>query len=159
MIHPSAIPRPRRGLSADALVDTLRRRFETVADGRRQASCNYSMADTLLSAYAMLATKAPSMLAFEDRLRELRIEKPFKIEKVPSDTQMREILEGIDIEPLNEAFADLFWEPQRSQKLKKWPGRLHGNLRAENHFFHVGVVPASGQAFVFDPALGSLLLF
>ncbi len=120
MILRPAIPRPRRGLSADALVDTLRRRFETVADGRRQASCDYSMADTLMSAYAMFATKAPSMLAFEDRLRELRIEKPFKIKKVPSDTQMRDILDGIDIEPLNEAFADLFWELQRSGKLRKW---------------------------------------
>lgn len=78
------------------------------------------MADTLMSAYAMFATKAPSMLAFEDRLRELRIEKIFKINKVPSDTQMRAILDGIDIEPLNEAFADLFWELQRSRELKQW---------------------------------------
>ena len=37
-------------------------------------------------------------------------------------------------------------------------GRLHGDLRAENNFFHVGVIPAGGQAFVFDPALGRLLL-
>lgn len=120
MIQQPAIPSPRRGLSADALVATLRRRFESVADRRRQASCDYSMADTLMSAYAMFATKAPSMLAFEDRLRELRIEKIFKINKVPSDTQMRAILDGIDIEPLNEAFADLFWELQRSRELKQW---------------------------------------
>jgi ribosome biogenesis protein Tsr3 len=78
------------------------------------------MADTLMSAYAMFATKAPSMLAFEDRLRELRIEKLFKISKVPSDTQMRDILDGIDLEPLNEAFADLFWELQRGRELKQW---------------------------------------
>lgn len=120
MIPQPTVPRPRRGLSADALIDTLRRCFETVADSRRQASCDYSLADTLMSAYAMFATKAPSMLAFEDRLRELRIEKPFKIKKVPSDTQMREILDGIDIEPLNEAFADLFWELQRGRELKQW---------------------------------------
>jgi len=120
MNQATTIPRPRRGLSADALIDTLRRRFETVPDDRRQASCDYSMADTLMSAYAMFATKAPSMLAFEDRLRELRIEAPFKIEKVPSDTQMREILDGIEIEPLNECFADLFWELQRGRELKQW---------------------------------------
>ena len=58
------------------------------------------MTDALMSAYAMFATKAPSMLGFEDRLRDLRIEKLFQIDKVPSDTQMREILDGIDIEPL-----------------------------------------------------------
>lgn len=52
--------------------------------------------------------------------RELHIEKPFKINQVPSDTQMREILDGIEIEPLNEAFADLFWEIQRGGELKRW---------------------------------------
>ena len=78
------------------------------------------MTDALMSAYAMFATKAPSMLGFEDRLRDLRIEKLFQIDKVPSDTQMREILDGIDIEPLNEAFADLFFELQRGRELKQW---------------------------------------
>jgi hypothetical protein len=73
-----------------------------------------------MSAFAMFATKEPSMLSFQDHHRELHIEKPFKITAVPSDTQMREILDGIEIEPLNEAFADLFWELQRSGELKKW---------------------------------------
>ena len=80
------LPKPRRGLSADALIKTLRRRFQDVPDRRRQASCAYSMSDTLMSAFAMFATKEPSMLSFEDHQRELHIEKPFKIEAVPSDT-------------------------------------------------------------------------
>lgn len=114
------LPKPRRGLSADALIETLRRRFQDVPDHRRQASCDYTMSDTLMSAFAMFATKEPSMLSFEDHQRELHIEKPFKIDAVPSDTQMRDILDGIDIEPLNEAFADLFWELQRGKELKQW---------------------------------------
>lgn len=114
------LPKPRHGLSADALIETLRRRFQDVPDRRRQASCEYSMSDTLMSAFAMFATKEPSMLSFQDHQRELHIEKPFKIDAVPSDTQMREILDGIEIEPLNEAFADLFWELQRGRELKQW---------------------------------------
>jgi len=120
MIAPENVPKPRRGLSADALHETLRRRFEEVTDSRRQASCDYSMADTLMSAFAMFATKEPSMLSYQDHQRELHIEKPFGIDRVPSDTQMREILDGIDIDPINEAFADLFWEVQRAGELKKW---------------------------------------
>jgi hypothetical protein len=120
MTQTASLPKPRRGLSADPLTDTLRRRFESVADDRRQSSCTYSMADTLMSAFAMFATKEPSMLSFENLHRELHIEKPFGIEQVPSDTQMREILDGIDIDPLNEVFADLFWEVQRSGELKQW---------------------------------------
>lgn len=120
MVAPQTVPKPRRGLSADALHQTLRRRFEDVPDTRRQASCDYSMADTLMSAFAMFATKEPSMLAYQDHHRELHIEKPFQIAAVPSDTQMREILDGIDVEPINECFADLFWEVQRAGELKKW---------------------------------------
>ena len=118
------VPRPRIGLSADALLATVRRRFEAVPDGRRQNSVQYSMPETLMSALAMFITKQPSMLAYENDHRDLSIEKPFKIERVPSDTQMREILDGIEIEQLNEAFADLFWEVQRSGELKRW--RLDG---------------------------------
>lgn len=125
------LPRPRRGLSADPMIATLRNRFEEVDDNRRSASLNYSMADTLMSAFAMFAIKAPSLLAYCDQLLELRIEKPFKIKKVPSDTQMREILDGIDIEPLNAAFADLFWELQRSGELKKW--------RLDNKYYMVAI--------------------
>lgn len=120
MIDAHSVPKPRRGLSADPLHQALRRRFETVPDDRREASCKFSMADTLMSAFAMFATKEPSMLSFQDHQRELHIEKPFQIQNVPSDTQMRAILDGIDIEPLNEAFADLFWEVQRAGELKKW---------------------------------------
>ena len=120
MIVPQAVPKPRRGLSADALHDTLRRRFQDVADRRRQASCKFAMVDTLMSAFAMFATKEPSMLSYQDHHRELHIEKPFQIAEVPSDTQMRDILDGSDIEPLHEAFADLFWEVQRSGELKRW---------------------------------------
>lgn len=114
------LPKPRRGLFAYALMETLRRRFNDVPDHRRQASCDYSMSDTLMSEFAMFATKEPSMLAFEDHQRELHIEKPFKIDAVPSDTQMRDILDGIDMEPLNEAPADLFWELPRGKELKQW---------------------------------------
>jgi len=73
-----------------------------------------------MSAFALFATKESSRLSFEVHHRELHIEKPFGIDAVPSDTQMRDILDGIDIEPLNEAFADLFWELQRGRELKQW---------------------------------------
>lgn len=113
-------PKPRVGLSADSLLATLRRRFEEIADARRKASCTYSMSDALMSAFAMFATKEPSMLSFKDHHRELHIEKPFGMSRVPRYSQMREILDAIDTEPFNQAFADLFWEIQRSGELKRW---------------------------------------
>jgi hypothetical protein len=64
------------------------------------------MADTLMGAYSIFATEESSILSFENLHRELHIEKPFGIDQVPSNKQIREILDGIDIDPINEAFTD-----------------------------------------------------
>ena len=114
------VPRPRRYLNADHLIARLRDRFSKVADARRKTSDGYTMTDTLASAFAMFSLKEPSLLSFEERSNEESIERLFGVKKVPSDTQMRTILDGIDIEPLNQAFADLFYELQRGGVLKKW---------------------------------------
>ena len=113
-------PRPRRYLSADALISLLRKRFEAVPDGRREGSITYSMADALAGAFAMFSLKEPSLLMFQNRKDQPAIEKLYQLDKVPSDSTMREILDGIEIEQLNEAFADVFYELQRGGILKQF---------------------------------------
>lgn len=120
MTNHSNLPRQKRYLNADYLVQTLRRRFEDVADSRRQKSTDFTMVDTLMAAFAMFSLKEPSLLSFEEREDEQAINRLFGLSSIPSDSTMREILDGIDIEPLNEAFADIFHELQRSGELKKW---------------------------------------
>lgn len=114
------IPRKKRYLNADYLIKVLRRRFECVADTRRHGSTDYTMADTLMAAFAMFSLKEPSLLSFEEREDETAIHRLFGLSSIASDSTMREILDGIDIEPLNEVFADIFHELQRSGELKKW---------------------------------------
>lgn len=120
MTNHSNLPRQKRYLNADYLVQTLRRRFEDVADSRRQKSTDFTMVDTLMAAFAMFSLKEPSLLSFEEREDEQAIDRLFGLSSIPSDSTMREILDGIDIEPLNEAFADIFHELQRSGEMKKW---------------------------------------
>ena len=121
MNAPTTVPRPRRGLSADALHQTLRRRFETVTDKRRQASCTFSMADTLMSAFAIFATKRTLHVVLSRPLSGTAHPKNRSESRgSPVIPRLRDILDGIDTEPLNEAFADLFWEVQRGGDLKKW---------------------------------------
>jgi len=43
-----------------------------------------------------------------------------RIDKIPSDTQMRDILDPVEVDQLNECFADLFHELQRGGVLKKF---------------------------------------
>lgn len=116
----TVVPNTRKFLSADALIELLRRRFEQVPDTRRQSSITYSMPDCLMAAFAMFSLKDPSLLAFERRSQDEGIQKLYKVEHVPSDSQMREILDGIEIEQLNECFADIFFELQRGGVLKRF---------------------------------------
>ena len=121
MVQDIRIPRVRRYLNADFLIQVLRDRFHDVADDRRGNSVGYSMVDTLTAAFAMFSLKEPSLLRFEQRtIEEEGIARLYGIDRVPSDSTMREILDGIDLEPLNEAFADIFYQLQRSGMLKKW---------------------------------------
>lgn len=119
MLQPR-IPQPRRYLSADALIILLRTRFEAVPDRRRQSSATYSMADALAGAFAMFSLKEPSLLAFQNKKDQPAIKKLYQLDKVPSDSTMREILDGAEIDQLNEAFADVFYELQRGGVLKQF---------------------------------------
>ena len=49
------------------------------------------------------------------------------------------------------------WHAGQLERLP--PGRLHGDLPAENDLLHVVIVPASVEPLVFDSALGRLFLF
>jgi len=113
-------PRTRRFLSADALLGLLRQRFESVEDPRRESHITYPLVDVLASALAMFALKDSSLLAFEDRFDDPSLKNVFQIEKIPSDSQMREILDPIKVDALNEAFADVFAELQRGGVLKSY---------------------------------------
>jgi len=73
-----------------------------------------------MAAFAMFSLKDPSLLAFQDRLDDPTLKNLYRIDKIPSDTQMRDILDPVEVDQLNECFADLFHELQRGGVLKKF---------------------------------------
>ena len=104
----------RKHLSAGRLSATLAARFATVSDPR-PGDTRISMADALMSAYAMFALKDPSLLAFDERRQddaEENLHSLYKIDKVPSDTQMRVILDPVSTD---DTFQTAFREPQRGK--------------------------------------------
>jgi hypothetical protein len=78
------------------------------------------MVDTLMAALAMFSLKDPSLLAFQERANEPAVKKLIGIDAIPSDTSMREILDGIETSHLNEAFADIFHELQHGNVLREF---------------------------------------
>jgi hypothetical protein len=108
----------RKHLSADALLCCLRDRFKRVPDARH-AKASIALPDALMAGFALFSLKDPSLLAFDQRRADGNLQKLYGITQVPSDTQMREILDVVAPEGLHPAFADLFGHLQRGQALPR----------------------------------------
>lgn len=107
----------RKHLSADALYGLLGGSFARVPDPRRAGS-PIPLGDALMSAFALFALKDPSLLAFDHRRSDGNLKELFGIGHIPSDTQMRDILDEVDPERLRDSFADVFRQLQRGKALE-----------------------------------------
>lgn len=110
-------PRVRKHLSADALYALLRSGFEKIPDHRAREG-TVSLADALMSGFAMFALKDPSLLAFDQRRNDANMRNLFGIGQIPCDTRMREILDPVDPLQLRPSFDDVFRELQRGKALE-----------------------------------------
>jgi hypothetical protein len=111
----------RQHLCVDALIPALRARFATFPDAR-QGTPAISLADALMSAFAMFALKDPSLLAFDQRRIHDRdnLKALYHIEHIPCDTQMRVICDPLPPEQLQPCFQDVFRQAQRGNLLQAY---------------------------------------
>lgn len=94
-------------LSADVLLGVIRAEFEHVSD-QRADNASLDLADALMSGYALFALKDPSLLAFDERrTTDRNLHTIFKIGQVPSDTQMRTMLDEVDPADLRPVYRRL----------------------------------------------------
>ena len=68
----------RQGLSADGLFTLVRERFGRIPDGQ-PAVATISLADALMSAFAMFSLKDPSLLAFDERRNDENLKSVYHI--------------------------------------------------------------------------------
>lgn len=112
------IPFTRKQLSAKGLLDLARQCFAKIPD---QSGRDISLTDFLLSALAMFGLKYPSLLQFDQDRRTTTIAANLKalygIERVPSDTRMRERLDEVDPSHLRPLYKTLFSALQRGNGL------------------------------------------
>jgi len=103
------------------LLKRVRNQFERVEDWRKP-SVQYPLADVLMSGLALFTLKDESLLRF-DGLRDVRRDNLctlFGIEKAPCDTQMRKVLDGVDLYQLRPAFGEIHREVQRQGVLESY---------------------------------------
>jgi hypothetical protein len=104
----------------DAMLATLHGCFEGVRDPSR-GEPTIRLHDVLMSGFAMMALKDPSLLAFERRriVEEHNLRSVFHIKDIPCDTQMRTRLDVVDPDWLRPAYRALFRKAQRGKALEK----------------------------------------
>jgi hypothetical protein len=118
MFDPREIPRARRRLAFDFLLRHVLRPPITQLPDARKRDGDYTVADAVLSAVAMFSLKDPSLLAFQDRRNDQNMMNLYRIEDVPSDTQMRVILDSLQPDLFRPLFSSVFRELQRAKALE-----------------------------------------
>ena len=102
-------------LGADALFQLVRSRFDSFPDQRLGEKVEIPLGDALMSGFAMFSLKDPSLLAFDERRHDPNdnFRSIYGIRRVPSDTQMRQILDPVNPDALRPVFTDVFRRLQR----------------------------------------------
>ncbi len=111
----------RKDLSADALYQLLHSRFASLPDPR-SGEVEIPLGDALMSAFAMFSLKDPSLLAFDHRRRDPNdnFRTIYGINCVPSDSQMRAILDPGNPADLRPMYRDVFRRLQRGKVLERF---------------------------------------
>jgi len=110
----------RKQLNADALIQLIREDFQKIPD-HRAGNANISLDDALMSALAMFQLKDPSLLAFDKRRRKEpeNLHTIWGIANIPCDSQMRDILDPLELASLRDPFRSAFRQLQRGKDFEK----------------------------------------
>jgi hypothetical protein len=80
---------------------------------------------------AVFSTSKPAAVSGKDEEETIsNLETIFKVEAIPSDTQMREIIDGASIEPLRLLLPEVFERMRRTG----WTVRFVTEVSAENYY-------------------------
>src|SRR6266542_1394002 len=111
-------PKARKHLSADALFGLLRNGFSKVPDHRSDGS-KMTMADALMSGFAMFSLKCPSLLDYDKQRADANLKTIYGIQCPPCDSYMREVLDPLAPESLRPSFKAALRQLQRGKALEE----------------------------------------
>ena len=116
--------RPLKSLSLAAFVEMLRGAFRQIPDARNPQRITWELPAVAMSAFAMFFFQHPSLLEYQRRLKKklgrANLESIFGVADLPSDSQMRELLDGAPVEPLRGVLTETFERLRRAG----WAGKF-----------------------------------
>jgi hypothetical protein len=108
-----------------SLLECFAGRAGAITDRRRLNSVDYSIECCYRSAFAMFYLQDPSLLEFQRRFHQEvqsnNLATVFGVEDIPSDTQLRDVIDGHDYATLTEVFPAFIRRMQRSKELERYP--------------------------------------
>jgi hypothetical protein len=115
----TSLRKPKKKLSFDALRKALSDHFDNLADPCAADNSQYTVHDTLMSAFACMFFQDPSLLAFQARLEKKHqrsnMQTIFRIRKTPKDSQLRDLIDRISVATLTPCFKDIHERLRRSK--------------------------------------------
>jgi len=97
---------------------------DQIPDARRGASTQYSLRDHYVSGLAMFFLQDPSLLEFQRRIQDEtqrnNLGSIFGVQQIPSDSQLREVVDEHSWEPLGGVFREYVRRVQRSKVLERF---------------------------------------
>jgi hypothetical protein len=98
--------------------------FSRITDHRDKEKVTHLLQDVCMGALAMFCFQDPSLLQFQERTKAptlgANLRNLWHIESVPSDSQMRTILDDVDSEKFEGVFATFFRLLQRGKHLEQY---------------------------------------
>lgn len=107
-----------------ALLEALAQAVDRIVDHRQAGKLRYSLQDCYRSSFAMFYLQDPSLLEFQrrfqDQIQRNNLTTVFGVETIPSDTQLRAILDSHDYAPLLDVYREYFTRMQRAKQLERY---------------------------------------
>ena len=113
-----------KSLSFGSLMEILRSHCADLPEPRSGKNIRYSLSDIVISTFACMYFRDPSMLQFQKRMQDKKeacnFTNLFGVKRVPEATQLREVLDQIPSSSFNPLFKEVFTRLQRSNQLGRF---------------------------------------
>lgn len=127
------MPTARKKALADELVNIVRQQASKIPDNRpNHCTTKTTLCDAIMSGLAVMHMKCPSLLDFEHKCENPKVihnlQHMYGVQRIPSDTHLREMLDPIETDYFRPFFTSLFSYVQSSKRLKKFEYFKEGYL-------------------------------
>lgn len=107
-----------------ALLEDIRVAAAEVVDTRQTGKVVYPLPDCYVSTFALFFLQDPSLLEFQrrfqDQIQQNNLTTVFGVDEIPSDSQLREVIDTHEYAAITDVYRQWFAKLQRSKKLERY---------------------------------------